>query len=302
MATLTKDRYRMSHQMNLLSIGSATSLLGSQGGLTLSDSQSGPQIERSGPDHALASPSQQQGNASLTTIPGISGRLGSSSSRSAALTLSLANRLRVVTDSLGSTLFRLTWSQRVTPSGRSIFALRASAHRTSGSGCTSAPWATPKSGDVKGTFYTRYGQDGIAENRSHMLQDQAQLASWPTPRSTEAGHSTGNPERAFDGKSRLEDEVFLTSWSTPSSRDWKDTGDLSLSQFRKDGKERNDTVPRQAALVTASGPTPNGSPAGTGKRGQLNPRFSLWLMGFPEEWASCGERAMQSLRRSRKRS
>jgi hypothetical protein len=40
-----------------------------------------------------------------------------------------------------------------------------------------------------------------------------------------------------------------TSWATPSTRDYKDSGDLSKSQFRKDGKERNDTVPRQAALA-----------------------------------------------------
>jgi len=26
---------------------------------------------------------------------------------------------------------------------------------------------------------------------------------------------------------------------------------------------------------------------------KLNPRFSLWLMGYPEEWAFCGEQAMQ---------
>jgi len=35
---------------------------------------------------------------------------------------------------------------------------------------------------------------------------------------------------------------------------------------------------------------------------KLNPRFSLWLMGYPAAWACCGERAMQSSRPSRKRS
>jgi hypothetical protein len=29
-------------------------------------------------------------------------------------------------------------------------------------------------------------------------------------------------------------------------------------------------------------------------------RFALWLMGYPAEWASCGERAMQSSRKSRR--
>lgn len=31
---------------------------------------------------------------------------------------------------------------------------------------------------------------------------------------------------------------------------------------------------------------------------RLNPRFSLWLMGYPDRWACCGGLAMQSCRRS----
>src|SRR3990167_10743575 len=60
----------------------------------------------------------------------------------------LANKLRVKTDLLGSTLFTLTWKQRATPSGRSIPALRASGRRTSGNGCTSLEhWPTPRTID-----------------------------------------------------------------------------------------------------------------------------------------------------------
>ena len=55
-----------------------------------------------------------------------------------------------------------------------------------------------------------------------MLGMAVQLSGWATPRSTEAGHSTGNPERAIDNKSRLEDQVFLSGWATPTSRDYKD--------------------------------------------------------------------------------
>ena len=47
----------------------------------------------------------------------------------------------------------------------------------------------------------------------------------------------------------------------------------------------------------ASGAIASSSPAGTEKRGALNPAFSLWLMGYPAAWASCGERAMQSCRK-----
>ena len=47
----------------------------------------------------------------------------------------------------------------------------------------------------------------------------------------------------------------MAAWPTPSVRDYKDTGDLSKSQFRKDGKERKDTVPRVAELAGWVSPT-----------------------------------------------
>jgi hypothetical protein len=35
---------------------------------------------------------------------------------------------------------------------------------------------------------------------------------------------------------------------------------------------------------------------------QLNPRFSLWLMGYPIEWAYSGERVTPSSRKRRQKS
>lgn len=50
------------------------------------------------------------------------------------------------------------------------------------------------------------------------------------------------------------------------------------------------------------GETPNSAPAPTEKRGALSPEFVFWLMGFPDEWVSCASAAMQSFRRSPRKS
>jgi hypothetical protein len=47
---------------------------------------------------------------------------------------------------------------------------------------------------------------------------------------------------------------------------------MSKSMVRKDGKTRYDTLGRL---------TFDGSLAPTEKRGQLNPAFTCWLMGYP---------------------
>lgn len=61
----------------------------------------------------------------------------------------LANRCRAATALRGSMEYSTTWKTRVTPARRSIYALRASAPRTSGKGFIG--WATPAARDWKDT-------------------------------------------------------------------------------------------------------------------------------------------------------
>lgn len=136
----------MSDHQTSKALHSITSSPVSEGGPGLSVLPGGQRIEKSGREAAPASLSARQAKAMGLLTSGTYGPRSSTSLRSVSLTLFLASRLQARTDSLGSTLYKLTWKERITPSGRSIPALRGSVLRTSVSAC--GGWPTPTATDA----------------------------------------------------------------------------------------------------------------------------------------------------------
>jgi hypothetical protein len=312
-----------------------TSSPGSACGPTPCDSPDGLTTGGFGRDPAPVSLSARQADELGLLMTGTCGRRGSGSSASHDLTSSLASRLRARTASLGSTLFSLTWKQRVTPLGRSISALRASGRRISDNDCGS--WPTPcamepdqspevviarkqrlsaSTGVHRGpalplgtmaqlaTPTTRDHKDGGSDETvpiNGLPGRQAWLAGWGTPNASAPG---GTPEQALRRKeglpcgqsvTTLDHQAQLAYWTTPQAHDvWG----RSAGQKEKHGTKHGCACLMRDAL----GVIPTGSPAETGKAGQLNPAHSRWLMGLPPTWDDCAVTAMQLLPKRRRKS
>ena len=161
-------------------------------------------------------------------------------------------------------------------------------------------WPTPKTSDTNGPGNSANKQGGMA------LHTCTQLAGWPTPMAGTPAQN-GNNAAGNNDSSRKTVEVVsyhLCGWTTPTTRDHKDTPGMVAT---RDGRERNDQLPRQAYLctparLTASGELLTGSAAGMESGGQLRPEHSRWLMGYPAEWDACAAMAMPSTRKRLKSS
>ncbi|EUM54325.1 hypothetical protein L361_02349 [Enterobacter sp. MGH 15] len=270
----------MSHLTTCEASRNATSSPELASGLIHCGSPDGLTINQSGLAPARASLSARQAKEMGLLTSGTFGPTSSTSSASADLSMSLANRLQQVTQTYGSTLYKLTWKEWDTPSGLCRLRQRASVRRTSESGPTG--WPTP----VANTNPQPETKRGLQH-----VSGAARLTGWQTP---VANDSTGSTH-CYSGKNqdgspkvclKLPGTALLAGWVTPTTRDWKDTSGMTA---QREGKDRLDQLPRQAYTcgplrLTVFGEMRTGSYVEMANGVQLNPAHSRWLMGLPRAW------------------
>jgi len=294
MATWTEETFETLPRPISLPTHNVISSQESASGPTRSASLDGPTTGQCGPAPVHASLSARQASEAGLLTSGTFGRTGIGSFINADLKRSLESRLRQRTALLGSTLFALTWKERVTPAGLAISALRASARRKSDNGFSS--WPTPMGGYPATETYNMAGNND--SSRKTMT-----LCAWPAPKASDCsgGRTT---ETKGGGNAHLDKDARLASWATPAARDWRsDRSQMSDAELYG---TKGQPLPRQAlkagpARLTASGEMLTGSSAQTGNGGQLNPSHSRWLMGLPPSWDACAPTKTQVSRSSEKK-
>lgn len=221
--------------LNTISASTAkfTSSPASEAGLRRFVLPGGQRLFPFGQAHAPASRSVEPVTEEASTTSEISGPICSARSSESNLGLLLESRLRTGRNNSlcsGSIECSLTWSQRVTPAGRSISRLRASARRSSDSGCSGERAETSlETGDGSLEPYpsptaSNTGADD-SYGKSMKLSGVAAMAPYPAPQAHDRrGGKTPEQVQAMRegtgaGVSNLNEVVMLAIYPAPRAAD-----------------------------------------------------------------------------------
>lgn len=169
-------------------------------------------------------------------------------------------------------------------------------------------WPTPAARDGKDGAAPSVVNSGRSDKMAHCVH----LIPWATPTATDHSRGTKPPRPQDTGIPLTQQVSELKPWATPNTMDHmklrSDEALLKQATVARKGRKfpanlREQVDPRSQEIY-ASGKIPQLSTAEMESTApsQLNPRFSLWLMGYPIEWAYCAERVTPSSRKRQRKS
>lgn len=326
----TKDPFSMSNPTSLSPTPNVISSPVSAAGATPCDSRVLPIIEKFGLEAVLASLSPSQALAAGLLTTAISGRSGTTSSRSAALQQSLENRLRPLLN--GSPERNVIWKKWITPWGAFLSKPRAAVRRNyeiviglwpTLTANAKATEAYNEAGNSAGQValrkiivtlwpaatannYEQKDLEALKARRAECKQrtqngngfgmtlgnqvQEVALACWPASAARDWKGAKAS-QQTMERNSRPLNEMVLSCWSTLRATDGEKGG--PNQSFGAGGSPLPSQV--SAAFSSLSAPTESGG-------GYLHPEFAGWEMEYPPEWLSCAPLAMRSSRKSRRNS
>ena len=187
-----------------------------------------------------------------------------------------------------------------------VYQLPPLAHLTKGT--ESGLWATPTTMDsmapktekalLKEATVTRLGRTNWSNLRDHQVVRGKKM--WPTPptRQDACGRDRHNQK---NGKVILSLLGEARKWPTPTTRDYKDGSAESCKNVPVNGLLGR-AVHQEWPMPTANHRSGLQSHGCNAILGSLNPRWTEWLMGFPDGWTELKPSEMPSSRKSRKSS
>jgi hypothetical protein len=149
-----------------------------------------------------------------------------------------------------------------------------------------AGWPTPMAGTPAQKGYNEAGNNDSSRKT-------VALVGWPTPTAQDGSRGNGTI-RPQDTGIPLPQRATMAGWPTTQARDWKGPQGRSYKDEAVD-------MPAAAqmagpARLTATGELLIGSSAEMESGGQLNPRFSGWLMGYSTAWCEAALSSQQPTR------